>query len=191
MVKTETNPGWAAGIGQRSRVQQFGWALTGAPSRKKDLRLNALSAIAEGRKLRDRVTAWMRNEGVDPADARVYCVFTDSDAFRAPDVTDPYLTDLDVEHIPTLARLKADDGAGDLALVTRVADKRPIGFLIFVWDRNDWKQLIWSIRPLIVEDHSATTANAAAMRSEKQRIETKLEETAGVYPDNEDHDGQA
>ena len=50
-----------------------------------------------------------------------------------------------------LARLKADDGAGDLALVTRFADKLPIGFLVFVWDRNDWKQLIWSIRPLIVE----------------------------------------
>ena len=144
MVKTETNPnpGWAAGIGQRSRVQQFGWALTGAPSRKNDLRLSALSAIAGGRKLRDRVTAWMRNEGVDPADARVYCVFTDSDAFAMPDATDPYLTDLDVEHIPTLARLKATDGAGDLALETGFADKLPIGFLIFERDRNDWKQII-------------------------------------------------
>lgn len=185
-VKSEANPGWAAGIGQRSRVQQFGWALTGAPSRKKDLRLNALSAIVEGRKLRDRITAWMRNEGVDPADARVYCVFTDSDAFKAPDVTDPYLSDLDVEHVPALARLEAAEGARDLALVTRFADKLPIGFLVFVWDRNDWKQLIWSIRGLIVENHGATTANAAAMRFERRRIEMKLEETAGVYPDTED-----
>ncbi len=187
MVKSESNPGWAAGIGQRSRVQQLGWALTGAPGRKKDLRLNSISAIAEGRKLRDRVSVLMRNAEADPADARVYCVFTDLQAFAQPDLSDPYLSALDIPHTPLLARLKAANGADDMALITEFADKQPIGFLIFVWDRNDCRSsVIWSIRSLIVEDYRATTYNAAAMRAEKQRIEAKLSKTSGVFPDDED-----
>lgn len=187
MVKSDPNPGWAAGIGQSSQVQQLGWALRGAPPRKKDLRLNAISAIAEGRKLRDRVTVSMRNVGADPADARVYCVFADSQAFAELNpISDPDLTALDIIHVPMLARLRVANGANDVKLITKFADKLPVGFLIFVWDRNDPKPPIWSIRPLIVEDHRATTTIAAAMRSEKQRIEAKLKETSGSFPDDED-----
>lgn len=173
-----------------SRLERvFRQSLAGAP-RKKDLKLTPMGAIAEGRKLRERVTGLMRGAESDPADARVYCVFVDADAFAVPDLeADPDLTAYDEAHFgrqPRLARLRVSDSAGDVRAVTQFSNMLPIGFLIFMWDRNAWKRVRWTIRPLIVEDHSATTLNAAAMRSEQKRIETKLAETGGVFPDDED-----
>lgn len=194
MSKEETNPGWAAGIGQRSRIQQLAWAVTGAPIRKKDLRLNTLSAIAEGRKLRDRLTAIMQQADADPADARVYCVFVDPGVFAEPDIeNDPELSALDAVYTPRVARLTVASGASDMNLINALTGLVPTGFLIFVWDRNAWPRntngVIWTIRPLMVEGSPGTTAtglNAFAMRSEKLRIELKLRETGGVLSDNED-----
>jgi hypothetical protein len=160
-MEKEPNPGFAGGIAKRSPIQRLAWALKGAEQlRKKDLRLNAMAAIAEGRKIRDRVTAMMRNAGAAPEDARVYCVFAEPDIFaeQSDDVA-AILSGLDDESpIPGRARLRVQNGASDIKLATKFMDKLPIGFLIFVWDRNDWardvpeKFVVWSIRPLIVED---------------------------------------
>ena len=79
MVTAEPNPGWAAGIGQRSRKDRVGWALKGAPLRKKDLRLNSLTGIAECRKLRDRITTMMLEAEAHPEDAMILCVFAEPD----------------------------------------------------------------------------------------------------------------
>lgn len=45
------------------------------------------------------------------------------------------------------------NGASDLALASEYVDKLPIGFLVFVWDREAPQQPVFGhTRPLIVED---------------------------------------
>jgi len=166
MVKTETNPGWAAGIGQRSRVKQLAWALKGAPMRKKDLRLNTLAAVVEARKLRDRVTALMTQAEANPEDAMVLC------AFAEPDLS---------ALVPEIAYLPVKGGAADLALAARHPDKLPIGFLVFVWDRTDPQQSVFGhARPLIVEDPRAIEMNTQALLAYTHRIENRLRENGAI-----------
>ena len=168
MVETGTNPGWAAGIGQRSRVKQLAWALKGAPIRKKDLRLSALAGIAEARKLRDKVTALMTHADADPADAMVLCVFAEPDLSAL---------------VPEIAFIPVKSGASDLALVARHPDKLPIGFLVFVWDRTDpQKSVFGHARPLIVEDPGGIEMNARALQAYTRQIEKRLKEN-GSIPD--------
>ncbi len=165
MVK-ESNPGWAAGIGQRSRVKQLAWALKGAPMRKKDLRLNALAGIVEARKLRDRVTALMEQAEANPEDAMVFCVFAEPDLSAL---------------VPEIAFLPVKSGTSDLALVARHPDKLPIGLLVFVWDRTDPQRSIFGhARPLIVEDPRAIEMNAQALHAYTLRIENRLRENGAI-----------
>lgn len=154
------NPGFAAGIGQRSPVKRLAWALKGAPMRKTDLRLTALAGIAEGRKLRDRVTSQMLDANANPADAVVICLFAEMDlSSLAPGVP--------------LAEL-AVDGTSDIALATRFADKLPIGFLVLVVDRSDKEQPIFGhARPLIVEAR-AVQMNEDALARLMRVIENEL-----------------
>jgi hypothetical protein len=160
MVAAEKNPGWAAGIAQRSRNKQLGWALKGAPMRKKDLRLNALGGIAEGRQLRDRVTALMTRAGAEPEDAMVLCVFAEPDLSAI---------------VPPPAHLSVNDNASDLKLAADYSGKLPIGFLVFVIDRNDAQQPIFGhARPLIVEDARAIDLNGKALETFTRMIKGRL-----------------
>jgi len=163
MVKTETNPGWAAGIGQRSRVKQLAWALKGAPLRKRDLRLNTLAGIVEARKLRDRVTALMTQADANPEDAMVFC------AFAEPDLSA-------LVPGPPVA-LGLQNGASDLALVAQYVDKLPIGFLVLVIDRQDPQQSVFGhARPLIVEDPRGIDLNEKAFSRLMRVIENSLKQ---------------
>jgi len=167
MVK-EPNPGWAAGIGQRSPVQQLAFALKGAPVRKKDLRLNALAGVAECRKLRDRVTALMQEKGANPEDAMVLCVFAEPDLSAL---------------VPELLFLPVKNGTEDLRTAAKHIDKLPIGFLVYVWDRKaKHEPIVGHYRALIVEDPRAAALNEAALQSYKRQIERKLMK-AGAIPD--------
>jgi hypothetical protein len=148
MTKTEPNAGYAEGIAKRSKVRQLSYALAGAPKRIKDLRLNAIAAVAEGRKLRDRVTALMLKAEANPDDAMIFCVFAEPDLSRAKDAQP----------------ITVQNGASDLALATKFVDKLPIGFLVFVWDKADTEQPIFGhVRALIVEDPRAFALNARAL----------------------------
>jgi hypothetical protein len=160
VVTTEPNPGFAAGIGQRSRKQQLAWALKGAPVRKKDLRLNSLTGIAECRKVRDNVTALMIKAGADPGDAMVLC------AFAEPDLS---------ALVPALAWLKVQHDSTDLQLAAQFAGKLPVGFLIFVVERADTARPIFShARPLIVEDPRGLELNAKALEAFGREIRKSL-----------------
>jgi hypothetical protein len=166
MVKSGHNPGWMAGIGQRSRVKQLAWSLKGAPMRKKDLRLNAVSGIAEGRKLRDRVTALMLRADANPEDAMVFCIFAEPDLSAL---------------IPEMARLGIKNGASDISLAAKHPDKLPIGFLVFVLDRNDPERPIFGhARPLIVEDPRGIELNAQALDSYERQIKRRLMEAGEI-----------
>jgi hypothetical protein len=159
MVTAEPNAGWAAGIGQRSRVKQLAWALKGAPVRKKDLRLNSLTGIAEARKLRDKVTALMLDAGAHPEDAIVLCVFAE------PDLS---------PKLPLPAEMGIQNGASDLALAAQSIDKLPIGFLVFVVDRSDPQNPIFGhYRPLIVEDPRALELNEKALQAYGRLIQQR------------------
>ncbi len=169
MVKSDANLGWAAGIGQRSRVKQLAWALKGAPMRKRNLRLNALAGIVEARKLRDRVTALMTQADANPEDAMVFCVFAEPDLSAL---------------VPEVAFLPVKNGTSDITLAAKHPDKLPIGFLVFVWDRTDPQKAVFGhARPLIVEDPRGIALNAEALQAYTQKIENRLRET-GVIPDH-------
>jgi hypothetical protein len=169
MVATEHNRGFAAGIGKRSRVQQLAWALKGAPMRRKDLRLNAMAGIAEGRKLRDKVTRLMLEANADPGDAMVMCVFAEPDLSALIK---------EVLYLPPVQKM-----AAEIKLAESVADKLPIGFLVFVWDRSDpQKSIFGHARPLIVEDPRGPVLNELALYSYTRKIEAKLM-SDGVIPD--------
>lgn len=156
----EINPGWAAGIGQRGTVKRLGWALKGAPARRNDLRLSPLSAIAEGRKLRDRINTLMSEAGADPGDAMVFCVFSE------PDLS---------EMVPEVAHLPVNGGLGDLRLIEKHPYKLPIGFLVFVLDRGDPQQPIFGhARPLIVQDPRAIAMNQTALEAYARKIKNRL-----------------
>jgi len=159
-VVKENNPGWAAGIGQRSPVKQLAWALKGAPMRKKDLRLNALTAVAEGRKLRDRITTLMEEKGADPNDAMVLCVFAKPDLSAL---------------VEKVLYLPVKDGAADLKMAAEQIDKLPIGFLVFVWDHEAPEEpVVGHARPLIVEDPRAVRLNSVALAAYTAQIERTL-----------------
>lgn len=165
----EQNAGFAAGIAQRSKVQRIAWALKGAPMRKKDLRVDAMGGVAEGRKLRDRITALMTREKLDPEDAMVMCVFAE------PDLTALIgeLLYLPVKSKGALAEIKA---------VERYADKLPVGFLVIVLDTNDPQRPVYGhARPLIVEDPRGPLLNELALHSYMAKIEAKMK-SAGLIP---------
>jgi hypothetical protein len=160
MVTTEPNAGFAAGIGQRSRKDRLAWALKGAPLRKKDLRLNALTGIAECRKLRDRVTTMMTAADANPEDAIVFCVFAEPDLSALA---------------PEMAIVGLQNGVSDLKLASQYIEKLPIGFLVFVRDLADHQQSIFGhARPLIVEDPRSIELNQRALLLFGHSIQERL-----------------
>ena len=150
MVTEERNPGFTKGIAQRSKVQRLAWALKGAPMRKKDLKLNALGAIVEGRRLRDKVTGLMQEAGADPMDAMVLCVFAEPDLSALAK---------GLFYLPP-----AQKTADEIAAAASVANKTPIGFQVWVADKSDPDELhvFGHFRPLIVEDKRGVLLNALA-----------------------------
>jgi hypothetical protein len=158
MVKTEGNLGYEAGMGQRSKAYRMGLALMGAPPRKKDLRLNAIAGIAEGRKLRDKVTALMLKAEANPEDARCYIVFATPD-FSA------------VKEQP----LQIANGAHDLKIASSFVDKVPVGFLVFVIDREDEKRPILGHPRYLLIDPRAKALVDQAYKRVISRMETLLE----------------
>jgi hypothetical protein len=153
----ESNPGFAAGIAQRSKAKRLAWALKGAPLRKKDLWLNAMGAIAEGRKLRNRVTQLMKAAEQDPADAMVFTVFAEPDLSKL---------------VPELAHLPVLDRGSDFEILERNADKLPIGFLVFVWDKTDpGRPIFGHARPLIVQDPRSLALNGKALELYARKVE--------------------
>lgn len=157
MVK-EGNPGYAGGIGKRSEVIRLGWALKGATKRLKDLRLNSMSAVAEGRKLRDKVTELMKKKAAEPQDAAVFVVWAKPDlsAFST-------------------AEMSLTNGPSDIALATAGINALPIGFLVFVWDKQDPEQSVFGhVRPLIVEDPRAVKLNEQALSSTATKIQSEM-----------------
>jgi len=165
MVK-EANPGYAGGIAKRSNVTRLAWALKGATIRKKDLRLNSMSAVAEGRKLRDRVTELMKKAAAGPTDASVFVVWA------APDLS-----------AFSTAEMSLTNGQSDIALAAAGIDALAIGFLVFVWDKQDPDQSVFGhSRPLIVEDPRAVKLNEQALISTANKAQGSMMK-AGVIPD--------
>jgi len=157
MTKTEPNAGYAGGIGKRSRARQLSYALKGAPMRKKDLKLNTVAAVAEGRKLRDKVSALMLDAEANPADAMGDCVFATPDLSAVKP-----------------AEVSISNGPSDLALATEYVNALPIGFLIFVLDKGD-SEVSGHFRPLIVEDQRAFALNRQALELVASRIKQQID----------------
>ena len=149
MTKTEPNAGFAAGIGEQSEARKLSYRLKAAPLRTKDLRLNSVTAVAEGRKLRDHVTALMQTAEALPENAVVYCVFAERDLSRIKGAKP-----LGVKN----------DGAADLAIAAEFLDALPIGFLVFVIDMAEKERPVFGhARPLIVEDPRGLALNKLAL----------------------------
>jgi len=125
--------------------------------RKKDLKLNTVAAVAEGRKLRDKVSALMLDAEANPADAMVYCVFATPDLSAVKP-----------------AEVSISNGPSDLALATEYVNALPIGFLIFVLDKGD-SEVSGHFRPLIVEDQRAFALNRQALELVASRIKQQID----------------
>jgi hypothetical protein len=149
------NPGYEAGIKQRKGKEQLAWRLMGAPLRKKDLRLTAIGGLAEGRKLRDSITAKLQQAGINPEEGIVYIVFA------KPDLSawSPQLVQVPIQSAPE----KEIKHAGDFAAYL------PIGFLVFVWDKAD-ERILGHARPLIVEDPRSLEYNEQARKLAERAI---------------------
>jgi len=170
---TEANPGFKAGIGQGTRSQRLGWALKGATVRTKDLRLNAIGGIAEGRKLRDKVTRLMLDAKVkgvpaplNPEDAIVACVFAE------PDLSSVAI----INGVPdAIAFLPVTNGAADLELARKFVGKLPVGFMVFVLDAADAERHVFGhTRPLIVEDGRAVKMMDDALKVTTNKIKSRM-----------------
>jgi hypothetical protein len=166
MTDAEGNPGYRAGMGRGSKNQRLGWALKGAPLRTKDLRLNALGGIVEGRKLRDKVTALMLKKEANPEDAMVYCVFAE------PELSGAAFIDGKPD---TVAVLPLTNGTADLELAKKFVGKLPIGFLVFVLDTADTERHVFGhTRPLIVTDKRAVAMMDKALESVTHTIKRRM-----------------
>lgn len=142
------NAGYDAGIAKRKKKERLAWTLKGAPLRSKDMKLSAIGALAEGRKLRDSITEKLKRDGIDPEEA-VVCV-----AFAEPDLS---------ALVPNIAVIRiVPSTAAELEIVAAFAEKTPIGFLVFIWDKTDQK-IFGHARPLIVEDPRSLTLNEQAL----------------------------
>jgi len=144
-----TNAGYDAGIAKHKKKERLAWTLKAAPLRSKDLKLTALGALAEARKLRDSITTKLANSGIDPEEA-VICV-----VFAKPDLS-ALVPDFPIVPLTPAPATEAKHAAA-------FADKLPIGFLVFIWDKED-KKIFGHARPLIVENPRSLALNAQAAR---------------------------
>jgi hypothetical protein len=165
--KRMVNPGYEAGVGKRSEKIQLGFRIAGAKPRKKDLKLSALSGVAEGRKLRERISAIMKGNEANPEDALVYIVFAEPDLSAFAACEKPGMS--------SLPELNVHSGASDIEIANCFAGKLPIGFLIFVWDKKSKQQPIFGhARPLIVEDSRSLDLNERALAEVERVIKRRL-----------------
>jgi hypothetical protein len=132
-----TNAGYDAGIAKRKTKERLAWTLKGAPLRGKDLKLSAIGALAEGRKLRDSITEKLKKSEIDPEEAIICIVFVEPDLSAL------------IPKFPIIGVTLSS--ANELDIAAKFADKTPIGFLVFIWDKEEQKIFSHS-RPLIVED---------------------------------------
>ena len=109
-----------------------------------------MAGIAEGRKLRDKVTRMMTDAELDPEDAMVMCVFAEPDLSALVK---------EVLYLPAVAKV-----SDEIAMAARVADKTPIGFQVWVADYSgpETFNVLGHYRPLIVEDKRSVLLNALA-----------------------------
>jgi len=131
------NEGFAAGIATRSSIERLAWALKGAPLRKKDLLLSPLGAVAEGRKLRDSITAKMRQSSLDPTDAAIFI------AFAKPD-----FTALSEDSAETLIPVVPDHN-GEIVIAAKNGRNTPIGLVVLL--RDEAEGIFGHVRPLLVD----------------------------------------
>ncbi len=161
------NAGFSAGIATKSKEKRVGWALKGAPLRKKDLRLSALAGVAEGRKLRDKVSGLMRDAGANPENAMVLCIFAEPDMSRL---------------VREALVLPVTDNGTDIKAALKNSDKSPIGFAVFVHDPTAG-EIISHVRPLIVEDGRGPILCELARKAYEGTIKAKLA-AHGLLPEN-------
>jgi hypothetical protein len=150
-----TNAGYDAGIAKHKKLERLAWTLKGAPLRSKDLKLTTIGALAEGRKLRDSITEKLSKGGIDPNEGLVCAVFA------KPDLSALVPKFLIIQVTP--------EPAAEIKEAARFTDKTPIGFLVFVWDKQEEK-IFGHARPLIVEDPRSLALNQQALRVFNQHI---------------------
>jgi hypothetical protein len=134
------NPGYEAGIAQRSKAERLAWTLKGAPPRKKDKRLNALEGILEGRKLALSLAGKLTTAELQTSDGAVALVFAKRDNLGK--IADP----VEIFRYPSHT-----SDSDDLEAARRHILDVPVGFILCVLDREK-RNVIAHARPLIIQD---------------------------------------
>ena len=149
-VTKSANPGYEAGIAQRSKAERLAWTLKGAPPRKKDKRLNALEGILEGRKLALSLAGKLTSAELQTSDGAVGLVFARRDNLGK--IAEP------VEIVRYPSHTSDSD---DLEAARRHILDVPVGFIVCVLDREKGEVIAHS-RPLIIQDSASQLLEVAA-----------------------------
>lgn len=127
--------------------------------RQEDARLSPIVGVAEAIKVRDKVTANMIQQSLDPLDARVYLVFSEPDlsGLFGERLYVPPNAALDTKMVRTLRRAEG---------------KLPLGLLIYLVDKSNPEQyeLLGQKRPFIVNDARGPALLAIAYEATKPEV---------------------
>lgn len=118
--------------------------------------MSSLIAVAEARKLRDSLTTKLTSKKINPEDGIVQIVFAVPDLSSLRSVRTVELTT-----------------AKDMGLASEFASHLAIGFLVWVWDREE-KQIYGHARPLIVSDPRSLDLNSQALAAAKKKLMLSL-----------------
>lgn len=133
------NPGFKAGLGQRSKVERLGWAWMGAGKNAVEKRLSAVQAVTEARNEADSLTGKLRkaDQGPDKADAVTVLIFAHKE---------------DIGKLAGYEFFSPRDESPDARDLEAMRDHlkhTPIGLVVVLLDREK-KQLIVHGRPWIL-----------------------------------------
>src|ERR1017187_410125 len=127
--------------------------------RQEDARLSPIVGVAEAIKVRDKVTANMIQQNLDPLDARVYLVFAEPD-----------LSGLFGERLYVTPNAALD--AKMVRILRKAAGKLPLGLLIYLMDKSNPERwdLMGQKRPFIVNDARGPALLAIAYEDAKPDV---------------------
>lgn len=139
MMMAPPNPGFSAGLKNRTKVERIAWAWMGAKKNVKERRLNSMQAVNEARELSNDRSDKVSKAGGRPGDVGVVLIFAEREdlgklAGRVVfEFADPY------------------SDSKDLVAVHNHHKHVPVGYVIAVLDRESGNFIVQAL-PIVIQD---------------------------------------
>jgi hypothetical protein len=144
--------GYKAGIKKASKAERLGWALKGSPRRAAEKALNVVQAVAEGRRLAQTMAEKLKAARLPAGDGGICAVFGNADLSKSEYVGFP-----------------VSDDKSDLQIIQKFQTWIPLGYLVFVLDREK-KQFIGHVRPLRLDESALQHLEAQLERAQDEAV---------------------